>query len=206
MEIGQKFNRWTILEKAPSIKHGKTLRRAWYCKCECGTVRAVSSGDLTSGRSASCGCFQREGVKQRSTKHGMYKHPAYQAWNNAVQRCFNSENPGYPEYGGRGITMSDEWRNDFGSFWKDMGPSWTRRSTLDRKEVNGNYERGNCRWATPKEQANNRRTNIMVTGPGGVKMTVTQAAEAYGVNRLTVYSRIKNNWPESEWFRKVSKE
>lgn len=203
MDIGQKFNRWTVLEKAPSIKHGSTSRSAWYCKCECGTVRVVSSSDLKSGRSVSCGCYHREAVRRSSTKHGMHKHPAYQAWNNAVQRCLNQDHPGYAEYGGRGITMSENWRSNFANFWHDMGSSWVPRVTLDRIDVNGNYEAGNCRWTTPKEQANNRRTNIMVTGPGGMKMTVTQAADAYGVNRITVYSRIRAGKPESEWFKVV---
>lgn len=196
MQEGDKFNRWTVLEKASGV-----AKSAWFCKCECGTVRAVVTFDLTSGRSASCGCYQKERVKQSSTKHGMLRHPAYRAWNNAVQRCFNEKNPGYPEYGGRGIKMSQEWRSDFSSFWKDMGPNWTSHATLDRIDVNRGYERGNCRWATPKEQANNRRTNIMVSGPGGSMMTVTQAAEAYGISRQTVYSRIRNNWPESDWFK-----
>ena len=202
MEAGQKFNRWTLLEKAPSVRHGTTSRAAWYCQCECGTTRSVPASDLRSGRSASCGCYHKEAVKKSSTKHGMHKHPAYQAWNNAVQRCLNPDNPGYSEYGGRGIKISEEWREDFANFWRDMGPTWTARSTLDRIDVNGGYESGNCRWASPREQANNRRTNILVAGPGGVMMTVTQAAEAYGINRATVYSRIRNGKPESEWFTK----
>lgn len=202
IEVGKKYVRWTVLEKAPSIKHGNVSRSAWYCRCECGTTRAVSSSDLKSARSRSCGCLQKEEVGKRATKHGMIGHPAYRAWNNAVQRCCNPDNPGYAEYGARGIKMSEEWRADFANFWRDMGPSWSSRGTLDRIDVNRGYEPGNCRWASPKEQANNRRTNIMVDGPGGVMMTVTQAAEAYGVNRLTVYSRIKNGWPESDWFKK----
>ena len=193
---GKKFNRWYV--KGLSHQKGKMLY--WSCVCECGTERAVFGGDLKRGGSKSCGCYGIEERTARATSHGMAFHPAYGSWKKMKSRCSDPNNDGYKDYGGRGITVCDYWMS-FKGFWEDMGPTWKEGLSIDRIDVNGNYEPGNCRWATPKEQGNNRRTNHIVTGPNGVKMTVTEAAEAYGINRNAVYARIRYGWPESEWFK-----
>src|ERR1700752_3738556 len=93
--VGKKFERWTVLEKAESLRNGTTVRAMWFCKCDCGTVRAVAASDLKSSRSKSCGCYQKDALRKARTKHGMLSHPAYRAWSNAWQRCTNESNPEY---------------------------------------------------------------------------------------------------------------
>lgn len=193
---GKKFGRWEV----KGISHQKKSMVYWLCVCECGTERAVFGGDLKRSSSVSCGCFMREATIARFTSHDMARHPAYASWKHMKSRCMSPSNDGYKDYGGRGVSVCQEWIA-FEGFWKDMGDTWREGLSIDRyPDVNGNYEPGNCRWATPKEQGNNRRTNVMVKGPNGEPMTVTQASEAYGIDRRAVYSRIRYGWPESDWF------
>jgi hypothetical protein len=149
---GRKFGRLTVISYSHTNHHRKAF---WNCVCECGVRKAIMGLRLVSGHTKSCGC-------QKSRKgnpiHGGAGSPTYQSWDNAKQRCFNARHHTHALYGGRGITMCDRWRKSFTAFLEDMGPRPGPEYSLDRyPNPNGNYEPGNCRWATASEQARNRR-------------------------------------------------
>lgn len=188
---GRRFGRWTV----EGLSHQVGTMLYWHCICDCGTKRPVFGADLKRGGSISCGCFMRETVVERHLTHGMTKHPAYRSWINMKTRCENPEHDSYLLYGGRGVRVCEEWQNSFEVFWRDMGPTWRKGLTVERMDVNGHYEPNNCCWATRKEQAGNRRTERLIDTPEG-KMSVTKAAELFGLTRNTVFARIRYGWPD----------
>lgn len=170
--IGQRFNRWTVLGPAPHI--GKKYSR-WFCRCDCGAERIVDSSRLKSGLSKSCGC----GPNPANTIHGKRHSRAYESWSHAKGRCHCPTNSRFKDYGARGIIMCERWRNSFKNFLEDMGEPLAHQ-TLERLDNSKGYEPGNCVWADRFSQANNARTNIMITYRGG-PMTLANAARYFGV-------------------------
>ena len=141
----KKFGRWTVLERVPN-KNGAVY---WKCKCDCGVIKEVKSSNLKLGNSKSCGCLSRELSSERMKIHGGRKTRLYEIWYNMRQRCYNSNIESYKNYGGRGIIVCDEWKNDFVSFrnWA-LSNGYTESLTLDRIDVNKNYYPENCRWVS----------------------------------------------------------
>lgn len=179
---GQKFHRLTVLEYSGPAP-GR--QKFWLCRCDCGTEKRVRSASLLSGGTKSCGCLTSEVTTRRNTTHGLRHHPLYPCWNNMVHRCTNPKAGEWHRYGARGISVCPAWM-DFRVFAHDMGECPPGMS-LDRREVNGNYEPGNCRWATLDEQNNNKRTSRFVT-IGERTQTLSQWAKELGLARDKVES------------------
>ncbi|MGS1095841.1 hypothetical protein ACVCNR_14785 [Aquamicrobium terrae] len=162
--IGQKFGRLTVLRRAGKTSNGEAT---WACRCECGGDKEATTYNLRCGLTKSCGCLHREVTAELSRTHGMCagggRHPLYKTWSNMIARCQNAQRDNFKYYGGRGIKVCDRWRDGdagltgFECFLADMGPKPTPCHTLDRIDNDGNYEPGNCRWATQTEQVANSR-------------------------------------------------
>jgi hypothetical protein len=182
--IGQRFGKLFVVELLG--KHGATWR--WRCVCDCGAQKLATTVNLLQGSPNSCGCqFTRKihGMASRVTG----EHPLYKAWLKMRERCTNPKQHAFHRYGGRGIKVCDRWMYDFATFAADMGPKPTPQHSLDRIDGDGDYEPGNCRWATATEQCRNQISNRLVTFIGR-EMTLAEAVELSGLNYHAVKARI----------------
>ena len=151
--IGQKFGRLTVIKK---LKSNKRQQSVWKCKCSCGNITIIPRPNLKSGNTKSCGCLRNE-----AKKHGLYKHSLYPIWNAMVQRCCNFNNVNYPNYGGRGIKIYKQWKNDFKKFydWAILN-SWKKGLQIDRINNDGDYKPSNCRFVTSRKNNQNKRVSL----------------------------------------------
>ena len=159
--IGKKINKLTILSLT---KHGYYVYAT--CKCACGNTKEICLSNILSGKQKSCGCLVKYRLKNGLThlQHGLSKHPLHNTWDKMKARCYNKQDKAYKNYGARGIKMCQEWRNSFINFYNwAIKNGYKPNLSLDRINNNGNYCPTNCRWSTAKQQANNRRTNILIT-------------------------------------------
>ncbi len=191
---GQRFGHWMVMSRAEnSSKH----QAQWLCQCDCGVSATILGANLRFGKTKSCGCARTEKTKT----HGMGCTPEYKTWAGMIDRCHNTKNKGYANYGGRGIKVCDRW-SDFTLFFADMGEKPSGLS-IDRIDNNGDYEPSNCRWATIQEQQNNKRKNWFLVINGKTK-TVAQWAREMGVSPSQAYRRLRLGWSVEVAFGKRS--
>lgn len=153
--IGKKFGRLTVIKR---LGKNKANNIQWLCKCDCGNEKILTTAELNRGRTQSCGCLAKDLLIERNKKHGLTKTRLYSIYCGMKTRCLNKNAPAYKYYGERGISICDEWLDDFKNFYdwaKTNG--YKRNLTLDRKDNNGNYNPLNCHWVTYAAQAQNRR-------------------------------------------------
>lgn len=189
---GKRFGRLEVIRCAGH--RGKA--RVWECMCDCGNSCVVLGKSLQSGKTSSCGCYSKELLTKRLTKHGDSGTRLYDIWCAIKGRCYNESHKDYQDYGGRGIAMCDEWKNNYIAFrdWA-LSNGYQENLTIDRIDVNKNYELDNCRWIAKSEQNSNKRNNHLITYNGETR-TLTEWAEITGIPRSTLSARIVlNNWP-----------
>jgi hypothetical protein len=153
--IGQRHNRLTVVAPVLEIPAGRTAK--WLCRCDCGNKTVVERQKLLKGHTGSCGCLSRELTSKRARKHGKWETSEWSTWSAMKKRCNAPTAINYHLYGGRGITVCQEWMNSFEAFFAHVGQKPSPSHSIDRIDNNGDYEPGNVRWATPKEQRANSR-------------------------------------------------
>jgi len=192
---GMKFGRLTVVGHVPS----QDPRHHYFsCTCDCGGAKVARADHLESGRSRSCGCLRSEkaaeagkGFGERRKTHGhatgFDTTPTYRTWQSMKARCLDKNHGHFKNYGGRGIKVCDAWM-DFPAFLSDMGER-PKGKTIERTDNSGNYEPGNCVWATTKQQSRNKRTNRIILA-FGKNTTIAELAEEYGLTYNALYARI----------------
>lgn len=184
--VGRKFGRWVVVSFADYGDHENLSKYAmWNCVCECGTKRKVIGRNLLYGLTESCGCLANETTSARNRTHGMTYSPEYNAWSAMWQRARGTSEK--IRYFDRGIDCCDRWKS-FEKFYEDMGPRPVGH-TLDRKDNDKGYSPDNCRWATPKQQARNRGTNLIVHAYGK-SLTLAEWADLTGLDYHVLWARI----------------
>lgn len=190
--VGHQFERLTVIARAGSRHSGS----AWRCRCVCGKEIVTVRGALRRGAATSCGCRQRETAAAllaiTARTHGGTRSSEYTTWVNMIQRCTNPKNPQWGRYGQRGIRIHQAWF-DFENFFDDMGSRPSPKHTIDRIDNDGDYEAGNCRWATPREQGRNQSRNKFIEHDG-VRRCVAEWAEVVGINDSTLRARLSHGW------------
>lgn len=181
---GKRFGLLTVIQRADTQKNGTY----WLCKCECGNTTEVRRDHLETGNIKSCGCMQRK------YGHGQTETRLYHIWCTMKARCFTKTSHKYTRYGGRGITMCEEWKNDFAQFYDwSIEHGYQDNLSIDRIDNNGNYCPDNCRWVTPTEQSNNTSKNVLIEYKGETG-TLSQMARKYGLKPTVVSKRLKRGW------------
>lgn len=184
---GFRFNHFTVLHFDKSVKCNYT----WICKCDCGTIKSVRSSALKKGTIKSCGCFKKSKQHGHSRCEGD-SYDVYRAWQSMKARCHQKTNKDYYLYGERGISVYDEWRNNFKSFYDYIGDKPSKKHSLDRfPNKNGNYEPGNIRWATGLQQGQNVRRNVEITF-NGITMVLAEWGRYFGVTGKSIRLHLNN--------------
>lgn len=188
---GKRFNRLTVVCRDGTYKSGNIR---WLCKCDCGNYTHSDKTNLEKGKVKSCGCYASDRIAKQNTKHGGFGTRLYEIWRQMHRRCYGEHTTAYPLYGGRGIKVCDEWQ-EYEPFYEwAIANGYAENLTIDRIDVNGDYTPDNCRWATSKQQCNNRRNNHFVEYDGQ-KHTISEWADLYGVNQVKLWDRLsRNDW------------
>lgn len=202
---GKKFGRLTVVSRGPNAKHNMPR---WHCRCECGNETLSWGQSLRDGYAQSCGCLSDEINTERARllnyRHGEAgkgRTSIYRIWCGVMGRCLNPSHGAYKKYGAKGITICERWKT-YGNFRDDMGEKPTPKHTLDRIDGTKGYEPGNCRWATMKEQNNNRIDNVKITF-NGETLTAPQWAERLGLKSATITARIRRGDSPEQALRPV---
>lgn len=191
--LGQKYGRLTVIEQAGYVRNGKGRIATWLCQCDCGKRKIIRGSDLAASKIRSCGCLLAESSRRKGHScrtHGATRSPEYRSYTAAKSRCENQNSDDFPRYGGRGIRFL---YISFEEFFADVGPRPDGMS-IERIDNNGHYEPGNCRWATPVEQGNNKRNNRRLSVFGRTQ-TLAQWAREYGVHKATLRWRLARGVP-----------
>lgn len=198
--VGMTFNKLTVLEQSATSENKKLHYR---CACECGSLSIVDGAALRSGNTKSCGCHRKAVSSDKAFKHGYVGTKTYGVWESIKKRCLDTKNRSYKNYGGRGITICDEWKNNFLSFLKDMGEA-PEKCVIDRIDNDKSYEPGNCRWITQKENCRNKRNNIYLTFSGEKRLLV-EWAEIFQVSESLFRKRHASGLTEDQIFNGLTR-
>ena len=198
ININDIFGRWKVIgfdnERSKNDKHG---RKYYFCECQCQdkTVKSIRGDSLISQKSTSCGCYNRERVSDVTSKHKSSNSDLYDVWINMKQRCLNKNNPSYNNYGGRGITICDEWLNNFSEFRKwSIENGYEKGLNIDREDNDKGYSPDNCRFITYIENQNNKRTNTYLEFNNEIN-TIANWARKLNMNPRTLVTRLDTlNW------------
>lgn len=178
---GQRYGMLSVRECIGRLKKERLFR----CVCDCGRETELPAYTIHTGQTKSCGCLRR--------KHGLYLSRTYSSWRSMLKRCYNPKHKSYSHYGAKGITVSSDWRSSFQSFLADMGEAPSSKHTIDRLNNELGYFKDNCRWATPIDQATNRKTSKYLEYQG-VVLTYAQWCRKLGFPKHTISSRLDNGW------------
>lgn len=202
---GQRFGRLVVMERAESyIQPSGQKKTQWRCKCDCGNEIITVGYNLTRGLTTSCGCVRTERLIKMNKTHGKSNHILFSKWEHMKDRCCNPNDKRYKNYGGRGIKICDEWLNSFESFYKwSIENGYEDGLTIDRINVNGNYEPNNCRWTTWNIQCNNRTNNVYIEYNGETK-TLKQWCDILNIDYKKAHNRIhKLKWDAKRAFEEA---
>ena len=189
---GKKFGKLTVIKLLYSkkLKDNKHYSHYYLCKCDCGKEVEICLSNLLTGNTKSCGCLKKEYPNHKT--HGLIEHRLYKIYNGMKVRCYNKNAINYKDYGGRGITVCQEWLNDFINFYNwAMANGYTDDLSIDRIDNNGNYEPSNCRWANSIEQANNKRNNKVIEY-NGIRKTISQWERETGIDHRKISARLNH--------------
>lgn len=191
--IGKKYGRLEVISQGETkCKPNGAKVIYWTCRCECGTQKDVMGEPLRDGRVKSCGCLRDETIGRLNFSHGKAKSKEYKSWLHIKYRCLNPNAAKYSDYGGRGITVCERWINSFENFYSDMGNAPSKKHTIDRIDVNGNYEPKNCRWADPTTQSNNHRNTVRLDFHGE-QLTMSEIARKINMPYKYFWKLYKTN-------------
>lgn len=190
--LGKRFGRLLVIKESACSINGK---KKYQCLCDCGKETIVFSENLISGHTRSCGCLKNDVIHAgANTKHGLCRTRIYRIWKEMRRRCNNPNRPNYPRYGGRGIKVCDEWNSDFMSFYKwAINNKYDDSLSIDRIDNNEGYGPENCRWASPQEQSNNRRSNRFLQH-NGEEHTIAEWSRITGLEQSLIIGRLRLGW------------
>lgn len=189
--LNQRFGKLVVIGQT---RNNESKRIMWKCRCDCGNIIYALSFHLKNGRTKSCGCLAKQRLKTLAVKHNMSHTRIYRIWKTFRKRCSNPNDTNYKYYGERGISVCKDWDNDFMSFYNwSMQNGYKDNLTIDRINVNGNYEPSNCRWVDMKTQNNNNRNNHKITY-NNKTLTLAQWSIIYGIPYQTLATRLYRGW------------
>ena len=206
--IGKTFGRLTVIKIDHLIPRynkagGLKGHRIYYlCQCECGNTKIVNRDCLLKGNTKSCGCYKKEFAKSSFSIHNLTNHRLYNTWAHMKSRCYRTTDKAYKNYGGRGIKICDEWKNNFKAFYDwAMNNGYNDNLTIDRIDVNGNYEPDNCRFITIREKENNKQNNFYITIYNRTQ-TLSEWCKEKNLDYKKIISRIQRGWTIEDAFTK----
>ena len=197
MEIGEKRNHLVLLEDL-GMRQGRHYGKF---KCDCGNIKDIRIDYVTSGNNKACGCMRYIKHSKGNTKHNVSHTRIYDIHQKMIARCYKENVSNYSEYGGRGIRVCDEWREDVKAFYDwSMANGYSDNLSIDRIDNNGNYEPSNCRWATAEQQSNNRRNNVLIT-LNGETQTLAQWCKHFNIPYARAQMRMYRGWKDEDLFK-----